>query len=42
MKLHGSALRLMIFIGDTDLWHRRPLYHEMVHRPTKRAWPARA
>jgi uncharacterized protein len=32
MKLHGSALRLTIFIGDTDLWHHRPLYHEIVHR----------
>jgi uncharacterized protein len=32
MKLHGSALRLTIFIGDSDLWQRRPLYHEIVHR----------
>jgi PII-like signaling protein len=32
MKLHGSVLRLTIFIGDTDLWHHRPLYHEIVHR----------
>jgi hypothetical protein len=24
MKLHGSALRLTIFIRDTDLWHHRP------------------
>ena len=32
MKLHGFALRLTIFIGDTDLWHHRPLYHEIVHR----------
>jgi len=32
MKLHGYALRLTIFIGDTDLWHHRPLYHEIVHR----------
>ena len=23
MKLHGSALRLTIFIDDTDLWHHR-------------------
>lgn len=32
MKLEGSALRLTIFVGDTDLWHHRPLYHEIVHR----------
>lgn len=32
MKLHGSALRLTIFIGDTDLWHHRSLYREIVHR----------
>ncbi|HZA17826.1 MAG TPA: DUF190 domain-containing protein [Pseudonocardiaceae bacterium] len=32
MKLHGFALRLTIFIGDTDLWHHRRLYHEIVYR----------
>ncbi len=32
MKLHGSALQLTIFIGEDDLWHHRPLYHEIVHR----------
>ena len=32
MKPPGSALRLTIFIGDTDLWHHRPLYHEIVRR----------
>lgn len=32
MRLTGSALRLTVFIGESDLWHRRPLYHEIVHR----------
>lgn len=32
MKLQGRALRLTIFIGDNDLWHHKPLYHEIVHR----------
>ncbi|MFD1541510.1 DUF190 domain-containing protein [Nonomuraea guangzhouensis] len=32
MKLEGSALRLTIFVGDSDIWHHRPLYHEIVHR----------
>jgi PII-like signaling protein len=32
MKLEGSALRLTIFIGESDTWHRKPLYHEIVRR----------
>ncbi|MDP4500973.1 DUF190 domain-containing protein [Nonomuraea turcica] len=32
MKLHGPALRLTVFVGDTDTWHHKPLYHEIVHR----------
>ncbi|GAA3646043.1 DUF190 domain-containing protein [Nonomuraea antimicrobica] len=32
MKLHGPALRLTVFIGDTDTWHHKPLHHEIVHR----------
>ncbi|MEV0350186.1 DUF190 domain-containing protein [Nonomuraea sp. NPDC050680] len=32
MKLAGAALRLTIFVGDTDTWHHKPLYHEIVHR----------
>jgi uncharacterized protein len=35
MKLHGAALRLTIFVGDTDVWHHKPLYHEIVHRAHK-------
>ncbi|SDK37356.1 DUF190 domain-containing protein [Nonomuraea jiangxiensis] len=32
MKLHGPALRLTVFIGDTDTWHHKPLHHEIVRR----------
>lgn len=32
MSLHGPALRLTIFIGETDRYHHRPLYTEIVHR----------
>ncbi|GAA2856333.1 DUF190 domain-containing protein [Streptosporangium fragile] len=32
MKLHGPALRLTIFIGESDQWRHRPLYHEIVRR----------
>lgn len=32
MKLHGPALRLSVFVGESDQWHHRPLYHEIVHR----------
>jgi PII-like signaling protein len=30
--LHGTALRLTVFIGENDRWHRKPLYTEIVHR----------
>lgn len=32
MKLEGSALRLTIYIGESDQWHHKPLYTEIVHR----------
>ena len=32
MRLHGPALRLTIFIGESDQWHHKPLYAEIVHR----------
>lgn len=32
MKLEGPAVRLTIFIGESDQWHHRPLYHEIVRR----------
>lgn len=32
MKLHGSALRMTVLIGEDDQWHHKPLYHEIVRR----------
>lgn len=32
MPLHGPARRLTIFIGETDRWHHKPLYAEIVRR----------
>ncbi|RAY14055.1 DUF190 domain-containing protein [Actinomadura craniellae] len=32
MRSHGPAARLTIFVGESDTWHHRPLYHEIVHR----------
>lgn len=32
MKLVGSALRLTIYIGESDQAHHHPLYSEIVHR----------
>lgn len=32
MKLEGPAKRLTILVGETDQWHHRPLYTEIVHR----------
>ncbi|MEV0972691.1 MULTISPECIES: DUF190 domain-containing protein [Microtetraspora] len=32
MRLHGEACRLTIYIGETDQYHHRPLYTEIVHR----------
>ncbi len=32
MRLTGPALRLTIFVGENDTWHRKPLYSEIVHR----------
>ncbi len=32
MRLQGPALRLTMFLGETDLWHHKPLYTEIVHR----------
>ncbi|MER6785550.1 DUF190 domain-containing protein [Streptomyces sp. NPDC000658] len=31
-RLTGSALRLTVLIGENDVWHRKPLYAEIVHR----------
>jgi uncharacterized protein len=35
MRLHGPACRLTIFIGESDQYHHRPLYAEIVHRARK-------
>jgi len=32
MGLSGTASRLTIMIGESDRWHHRPLYTEIVHR----------
>ncbi|MFE9936810.1 DUF190 domain-containing protein [Streptomyces hirsutus] len=32
MELMGHALRMTVFVDDTDTWHHRPLYTEIVHR----------
>ncbi|HEY3873463.1 MAG TPA: DUF190 domain-containing protein, partial [Actinocrinis sp.] len=32
MRLHGAALRLTIFVGESDRFHHRPLYAEIVNR----------
>ncbi|MFJ2814840.1 DUF190 domain-containing protein [Streptomyces sp. NPDC091279] len=31
-SLTGPALRLTVYIGENDTWHRKPLYTEIVHR----------
>lgn len=35
MRLTGRALRLTIFVDIDDIWHHKPLYHEIVHRAHK-------
>jgi PII-like signaling protein len=30
--LDGQATRLTIYIGESDTWHHKPLYTELVHR----------
>lgn len=32
MKLSGAAVRLTIMVGESDQWHHRPLFSEIVHR----------
>jgi PII-like signaling protein len=31
-RISGPALRLTVYVGDTDTWHHRPLATEIVHR----------
>jgi len=35
MKLEGPATRLTIFVGESDQWHHKPVYTEIVHRAHK-------
>jgi PII-like signaling protein len=35
IKLDGSALRLTVFVGESECWHHKPLYVEIVHRARK-------
>jgi PII-like signaling protein len=32
MRLTGQAMRLTIFVDEDDVWHHKPLYHEIVRR----------
>jgi PII-like signaling protein len=32
MRLTGRALRLTVFVGESDTWHHRPVASEIVHR----------
>ncbi|GGV75495.1 UPF0166 protein [Streptomyces griseoloalbus] len=34
-RLHGTALRVTIFVGENDTFRHRPLYSEIVHRAHK-------
>lgn len=31
-QLTGPALRMTVLIGESDTWHRKPLFSEIVHR----------
>jgi PII-like signaling protein len=35
MRLTGTALRLTVLIGESDQWHHKPLFTEIVHRAHK-------
>lgn len=32
MELSGAALRLTVVLGESDQWHHKPVYTEIVHR----------
>jgi PII-like signaling protein len=32
MRLTGTAIRLTIMVGESDHWHHKPLFTEIVHR----------
>ena len=31
-ELDGPATRLTVYVGESDTWHHKPLYTELVHR----------
>lgn len=31
-ELAGAATRLTVYVGESDTWHHKPLYTELVHR----------
>jgi PII-like signaling protein len=31
-RLDGQVTRLTIYVGESDTWHHKPLYTELVHR----------
>lgn len=35
MRSTGNGLRVTVFTGESDLWHRKPVYSEIVHRARK-------
>lgn len=32
MTLSGRSVRLTVYVGEDDIWHHKPLYHEVVRR----------
>jgi len=32
MRAQDTVLRLTVYIGESDQWHHRPLYSEIIHR----------
>jgi uncharacterized protein len=32
MRLTGAALRLTVYVGESDTWHHKPVFAEIVHR----------
>ena len=31
-RLRGPALRLTVYLGESDVWHHKPVFAEIVHR----------
>lgn len=36
-EINGAALRLTVLVGESDQWHHRPLFTEIVHRAHRAA-----